>query len=98
MFGYRPPPESPMIDDTLTIAPRPAASIGRAAARAQRNTAVRLTSTTACQSWRVSSTDGRRKATPALFTRMSRRSRHAVMSVNAASIAASSVTSIVSER
>jgi len=72
-FGYGPPPDRPMIDATLTIAPRPAGSIARAAARQQTKTAVWFKSTTVCQSATDNSSVGRRSAMPALLTRMSMR-------------------------
>ena len=57
-----------MIEDTLTIEPPRAGIMARAAARQHRKTAVRLTSTTDCQSTLDSSTVGRRSAMPALLT------------------------------
>ena len=80
------------------MAPPPAATIGRAAAREQMNTAVRLTSTTACHSATLSSSVGRRSAMPALLTRMSSRPKRAITRATAASTAASSLTSTCSTR
>ena len=57
-----------------------------AGARAQRNAPVRLTATTAFQSARDSSNDGRLIAMPALFTRMSRRPCRAAIRANTASV------------
>src|SRR5919204_4413772 len=65
------PPEKPMIEARFTIAPPPRRFMYGMAVREQRNTAVKLRSTTASHSARESSVAGLRLARPALFTRRS---------------------------
>ena len=82
-----------MMEAVLTITPRRFGIMWRAAARAHKNTPVRLTLSTASQSARLNSSEGRRIARPALFTRLSMRPSLLAIAAMAASTADSSLTS-----
>src|SRR5919198_1785453 len=87
------PPEKPMIEARFTIAPPPRRFMCSIALREQRNTAVRLRSTTACHSSRLSSVALLRLARPALFTRISMPPCSRSACAKASATARSSVTS-----
>src|SRR4051795_7283881 len=80
-------------DATLTILPRPRATIPRATARPTRNALVRLVSSTRRHASSGKSSSGDRCCTPALFTRMSSGPSRVSTSVTPASTASASVTS-----
>src|SRR3954467_12098580 len=87
------PPEKPMIEARLTMAPPPRFFMYGTAVRAQRKTALTLRSITGCHSSRVSPVARWRFAPPGLFTRKSMPPCSRSACANACMIARSSVTS-----
>src|SRR5919198_1861526 len=83
----------PASDEMLTITPRPAASIGRAAAWAHRNGAVRSRSMMRCQSSTASVAESATWPAPALLTSTSSRPNRASARSTSARGAAGSVSS-----
>src|SRR4051812_26385309 len=87
------PPEKPMIEARLTMAPPPRFFMYGMAVREHRKTALRLRSITSCHSALVSSVAGLRFARAALFTRRSMPPCSRSACANACMTARSSVTS-----